>query len=117
VAVDRVESARFPYLPVAFTVRGSTRTAEALVDTGFDGYLAVPEALLRGVAPSGHQMVGLADGSALRIPYYRGLIRLGELSPVPCLIITLGDEVIVGRRVTDRYYMVFDRGRRVIVEP
>ena len=111
-----MEGSRFPYLPVSFTVRGRTRAAEALVDTGFDGYLAVPEALLGGEAPSGHQLVGLADASDRRIPYYRGLVRLGELSPVPCLVIALGDEVILGRRVTDAYYMVFDRGRRVLVE-
>jgi len=117
VAVNRVESSHFPYLPVAFTVRRRTHTAEALVDTGFDGYLAVPETLLANEAPNGRLVIGLADASTRTIPYYRARLRLGDLPPVEGLVIALGDEVIIGRRITDLYYMVFDRGRRVILEP
>ena len=116
MAVGQLESSRFPYLPVSLTVRGHTWSAEALVDTGFDGYLAVPEALLGGARPSGRQMVALADESVLRIPYYRRQVQLGSLPPVPGLIIALGGEVILGRRVTGLYRVIFDHGQRVIVE-
>lgn len=37
-----VESERSPHLPIAFTVDESRHAAEALLDTGFDGDLAVP---------------------------------------------------------------------------
>lgn len=116
MAIDRVESERFPYLPVTFTVGQRSHRVDALLDTGFDGYLSVPHELVAGASGSAFQDWELADGSLIRIPYYRATLRVGNLPPSPGLVIVLGDEVILGRAVSDQYRVVLDRGRRVIVE-
>ena len=41
-------SSRFPYLPVRWQVRQQTYEAEALLDTGFDGGIAVPPNFFEG---------------------------------------------------------------------
>ena len=44
----RVESGRFPYLSMTLEAGGSRQTVDAVLDTGFDGDLAVPPALATG---------------------------------------------------------------------
>lgn len=61
-------------------------------------------------------MYGLADESRVRAPIYRGTVRVGSLSPFPVDVTALGDVPIVGRGVTDRYTIILDHGRRVILE-
>lgn len=39
---SRLESDRFPYLNLRVDVRGRTYAIDALIDTGFDGFLADP---------------------------------------------------------------------------
>ena len=44
-------------------------------------------------------------------------MRVGDLPAVPVEVVALGGEAIVGRGVTDRYAVLLDRGRRIVVEP
>ncbi len=117
MAVGRVESTNFPYLPLCFTLGGTSHEAEGLVDTGFEGHLAVPEGWPVSEEPYGYQTVGLADGSERRIPYYRGVAAIGGLEEFECLVLVLGDEIVLGRFATDRYLLILDHGRRILVEP
>ncbi|GEM_PF-4822737 len=41
-----VTSNSYPYLPIAADIRGRRIQAEALVDTGFSGYLVIPDHFL-----------------------------------------------------------------------
>ena len=113
-----VESTRCPYLPVTFTLRDLGHTVEALLDTGFDGDVAVPAALIGNSGPpDSFKLWVLADGSRVRAAVYAGTAQVGELPPMPVDIIALGSELIIGRGVTDLYRIILDRGQRVIVEP
>lgn len=115
---SRVESDRFPFLNLRLDVRGRTHDIDALIDTGFDGFLAVPPALLTsGQPPDDYQPWRLADGTRVTAPVYLGTIYVGQLGSVPAFIITLGDQPLVGRRVIDRFRVILDHGERVIVEP
>ena len=117
MAITFLRSEHFPFLPVFVTIRGQTRTVEALIDTGFDGDLAIPPGLLaNGPPPDGFAAWELADGSRVRSAVYAGTLRLGTLASIPADIIALGAEPIVGRGVTDRYGVYLDHGERVIVE-
>jgi hypothetical protein len=67
----RLESERFPYLPLRLVVRDQTHEIEALIDTGFDGDVAVPpdvladgEPLFAAYAPVVHKQ-GFHDGDEL----------------------------------------------------
>ena len=118
MALDRLESEQFPYLPLTLSVGERTLAVEALVDTGFEGDLAVPLLLITdGQPPDDYRSWALADGSVIATPMYYGTVRVGSFEAVPADIVAIGDESLVGRGVTDRYRLILDHGERVIIEP
>src|SRR4051812_4153548 len=95
-------SNHFPYLPIQVEVGQRSQDIEALLDTGFEGALALPPALV----PQGAVIIGLsrwilADGSIAVVPAYAGTIRIGSFQPLGILISTMGDEPTMGRLVTE----------------
>jgi predicted aspartyl protease len=123
-----VVSSRFPYLPLKVHVRLNRdhqidTLAEALVDTGFSGDVALPSSwLTNGHLPDGYATWTMADGSATLAAIYLGTVRVVGLeeempSPIPVTITVLGDEVMAGRGLTDRFRLILDHGRELIVEP
>jgi predicted aspartyl protease len=112
-----VESDRFPYIGLHVEVRGQLQDIEALIDTGFDGFLAVPPALLDAAQPpDDYQSWSMADGTRVVAPLYLGTVQVGDLAVVPALITALGHEPLVGRGVTDRFRLTLDHGERVLVD-
>lgn len=110
-------STEYPYLPVDFTIGLLQARALAYIDTGFDGYLVIPEALgWQLPLPEQLQRLGLASGAMVRAPVYLGSLETpGFAPPFPARIVLLGDEYILGRRGIDRHAVLFDHGRRVEV--
>lgn len=112
-----LESDRFPYVPVTFTVGEQTYTLDALVDTGFEGDLAVPSDFVTFEdAPVGSTDWYMADGSQSRASLYAGVVRIGSMAPLPAGIIVFGVEIILGRGVIDRYRVILNRGERIVIE-
>jgi predicted aspartyl protease len=108
----RLISSHFPYVPLHIDVHQSTHTLEALLDTGFDGYLALPPTFFpAGEPPDGYLPCRLADGSGVLSPYYRGVVEVGGLASLQALIIALGDEPLVGRGVADRFSILLNHGQ------
>jgi len=58
----------------------------------------------------------LADGSELLTPVYRGVAQVGDLSSFAVAVIAIGDETLVGRGVSDRFTIILDHGKKLIVE-
>ena len=115
---QRVVSSHFPYVPVHLQVRDTEADVEALVDSGFDGDIAVAQAVVAdGRPPDGHQYWGLADGSEVLAPYYLGRVGLGQLGTYAAVFLALGGEPLIGRGLTDRFTVILDHGRQVIIEP
>lgn len=113
----RIESDRFPYIGLRVEIRGHSHEIEALIDTGFDGFLAVPPGVLGyGEPPDDYQSWAMADGTLVVAPLYLGTVHLGSLASVPAVITVLGGEPLVGRGVTDRFLLTLDHGERVIVD-
>jgi predicted aspartyl protease len=111
-------SRHFPYLPLQLEILGRTHTLEALIDTGFDGSLALPEQLFRaGEPPDGTIPCTLADGTTLAVNYYRGIVALNHLGRFRVMVLALGDEPLIGRGIIDRFSVTLDHGRRIVVEP
>jgi predicted aspartyl protease len=111
-------SPRFPYLPLHLAVGSTTLDVEALLDTGFDGDVAVPANFAaEGIGPAGTMTCRLADGSPVAAPIYRGTVSVGSFGPFPVYVITLGDELLMGRGVSDRLRITLDHGQWLIIEP
>lgn len=94
---QRLTSSHFPYLPLRLEVRQRIDDVEALLDTGFDGDVALPAALVEADhPPDGYLPCRLADGSEILTPLYRGAVRVGSLSAFPVVVIAVGDERSLG---------------------
>ena len=115
---ERLVSSRFPYLPIHVKVGPHELDIEALLDTGFEGYVMLPVGTVGGgQPPDGHVRWTLADGSAVHAPYYFGEVRVGAHGPFAALMTTLGSTPLVGQGIARQLIITLDHGRRVIVEP
>jgi len=98
-------------------VAGDTLEADALLDTGFDGAVAIPSASLSsGTTPDSHALWQLADGSESLAPVYRGTLRVGLTDPFRVLVTALGTEILIGRQVCSHFRIVLDHGIRATLE-
>ncbi len=114
-----VSSNRFPYIPIVVTINDVSTATEALIDTGFDGFVLLPEANFpEGISgPLTFQEWVLADGSHSTAVYCDGEVSIGGvMSGVAAQITFLGEEALVGRGLLDLYRVTLDHGARVIVE-
>ena len=115
---QRLISARFPYIPIGIQIRHKIGRFEALLDTGFEGALIVPEAFAADIGdPDQFRRFRLADGSETIADDYLGTANLGPLGTFPVTIAALGDECLIGRGLSDRFTIILDHGRQLIVEP
>jgi predicted aspartyl protease len=116
-------SSHFPYLPVHLKIVVSQNELseldlEALVDTGFDGNLAMAKNLIPEFAePISQSIWTLADETDVVVFAYAAYITIGKSKPILTSIIGLGEEAILGRGITDRYKLILDHGSKIIVEP
>jgi predicted aspartyl protease len=112
-----VISSRFPYIPIRFQVRLHTYEMEALVDTGFEGGIAVPPSLLENLGPpDGYELWAPVVGTPVLADVYYGSFQVDALGPFPVAITALGDEVLIGLEVIIRFIVTFDHGQRLVVE-
>lgn len=115
---EQVSSAHFPYVPIHLQVRQITADVDALLDTGFDGDVVIPASFVERLGSPGALIDAvLADGSQVSIPTYRGFARVGGFAQFFVNVAAVGNEILVGRGVSDRFTIILDHGRQLIVEP
>jgi predicted aspartyl protease len=117
-----LSSTRYPYIPLTVTVNKRSETIEALLDTGFDGDIILPEGLLtNGKPPDSYLRFILADqATSVLAPAYLGRVEIAELGDAgasAAIIGVLGNEPILGRNLARRFHIILDHGRQVILEP
>ena len=115
-------SAHFPYIPVTVFLNKRTETVEALLDTGFDGDLIIPEGLMtNGKPPDSYLRYTLADQeTSVLAPTYLGRVEvagLGNGGEYAAIISVLGTEAIFGRNLDRHFHITLDHGREVIIRP
>ena len=83
---------------------GQAREVEAVLDTGFNGALALPYALVEALelARKGDVLARLASGEERRILTYRTAVVLGEAAPRPVTVVEAG-EALVGAALLRGY--------------
>ena len=115
-------SEHYPYLPVTIILNKRRETVEALLDTGFDGDVIIPEGFLTdNETPDSYLRFTLADPTATVLaPSYLGAVevaQLGDAGSSVAIISVLGTEPIIGRNLARRFRITLDHGRRVVIEP
>jgi hypothetical protein len=120
--IRAVRSSRCPYLSINVRLGDYNRPEfefdiEPLVDTGFDGGLAVQSAQIPPtVSPIGESVWYLADGTEITARSYFCNMTIGDLQAVPTAVITLGSDSLLGRHVTDQFRVTFDHGQQLVIE-
>ncbi len=111
-----IESQQYPFPPVTFQIREVRGDALAFLDTGFDGYLCLPEGYLPQLGPPDFlSRWTLADGSVVEAPEFRGTVKITGLAQViQARIDYLGSEIILGRGVLNHFAVTFDHGQRIL---
>ena len=110
----------YPFLSVHIRIREWEEETLALVDTGFEGSLVIPYSAFDSIVgnPDTSSNWSLADGSIVETPVYVGNLEIRGFSVIPDLDISLmGSDYILGRNVTDRFEIILDHGRRLIIRP
>ncbi|MFH1562546.1 MAG: hypothetical protein ABIF11_03890 [Nitrospirota bacterium] len=58
----------------------------------------------------------MANDSNVRVPYYRGSVKIDKIIR-PALILCCGDdEFLIGRELVDEFKVCFEKGKRVIID-
>ena len=110
-------SSHFPYIPVKVTFRNREEIVEALLDTGFDGDVILPEGFIEnGEMADDFNPWRMANGSVIHAPTYRGSVQIGKKRIGEVLITILGHKPLIGRNVIVNFKVTLDHGKRVIVE-
>jgi len=113
-----VVSKDYPYLQVSVTVGSFSSPFRALLDTGFDGHVILPQALSSQLGrPDFLVKTRFADGGEKEFPAYRGAVEVVGLGLVYLARITLlGDECLLGQGTIKRLKVTFDPGNEILVE-
>jgi predicted aspartyl protease len=115
-------STHYPYIPLTVFLNKRTETVEALLDTGFDGDVIIPEGLMtNGKPPDSYLRLTLADQvTSVLAPAYLGRVevaKLGDVGEHAAIISVLGTEAIIGRNLARHFRITLNHGVEVIVRP
>ena len=113
-----VVSYSYPFLDLRISIKSFRSNIPAYIDTGFDGYLIVPEYLVIELGePDYVSEWELGDGSIVEAQDYLGTLEIVGLEEnIEVRISAIGTEFILGRSIIDRYCVLFDHGGSVIIE-
>jgi predicted aspartyl protease len=114
-----MNDARYPSLPIRLTIGSSFFETTALVDSGFEGYIALPRTLASSLpTPRYERRAEMASGEIVTVPVWRGTAELVD-APGSFRVdaVALGDEFLIGLFTMNFFKFVFDHGLRLLVEP
>jgi clan AA aspartic protease len=103
-------------------LRGDSGTLELefVVDTGFEGSLAIPLRCARQLAlqPAGTRIRQLANGSTIRCPYYRVCVEWDEGERIVEALLLEGQPLIGTKLIADHLLRVeAAEGGEILIEP
>lgn len=112
-------SPHYPYLHIHYSVRDQAETVWAYIDTGFDGYLIIPDQLVEHLGSGDHlARWELGDGSLAIGDEYLGYAQLMDFPErMPVRITCLGNEYLVGRGIIDQWRVTLEHGQTVHIDP
>lgn len=86
------------------------RTFDAVIDTGFDGGVSLPDslALILNLPVLSHARYQLGDGSIVVVPIHEAAIELGGVDHSVEAVFSTADEVLLGTLLLKGYRLVID---------
>ena len=98
---------RFPKARLTLPGRSGPFVVEFIVDTGFDGELALPPSLIARLDAeiAGRQTLSLADGTTLFSPYYRAAIKDWEGAERLTEVLLLDGQPLLGVNLLHGYLL------------
>lgn len=89
---------------------------EALIDTGFDGFLCLPvsSAIALGLELQGEITVELADGTLRRELLFRVGVALGKRRVKGVTILTQAEDTLIGGSFLTRYALHIDYRKKTV---
>lgn len=112
----------YPYLNVKFDVRGKIYTVRAYIDTGFyvspDSYsLMIPKRFRDELEkPDFYEKIALTNDSKVRIPYYRGSVKIDKVIRHVFILCCGDNEFLICREFVDEFKVCFEKGKRIIID-
>lgn len=117
---SNVTSLRVPYLPITVEIPKKRLRLDltALVDTGFNSDVIVPQAAVaNGISALLQNDIRLADDSRITVPGYLGTVHIGDTTIGPVMVLVMGNEAVVGLNIITQFHLTIDHGRSFTVEP
>jgi predicted aspartyl protease len=111
--------ARYPSLAFRLTVGSVVIDGFGLLDSGFEGFMAVPIEVVASLpAPEYRQEAETVSGEFLAVPVWFGSAELADVpGAFDVRVIAIGDEFLIGLQTMNQFRITLDHGRRVLVEP
>lgn len=110
-----------PLLRLDLPGHSGTISVELVVDTGFDGYLALPRTILAQLdcTETGTQVMSLADRSRRETPTYEILLEWLDDEEMGVEVLEMPGNPLIGMRLLERHLLSVEvaDGGEVTIEP
>lgn len=105
-----------PLVPITLLLKNKPKRFKAVLDTGFNGYLSVPEAVVRG---SGWTFVGyeeyeIATGDRVRERVYLGDVFFDRRRFTTHVVTSRAEDVLIGTRLLSSKTLHIDFNKRTV---
>ena len=105
-----------PLIPIALLLRGRPRRFQAVLDTGFNGYLSVPESVVQrgGWYFAGYEEYEIATGDRVRERVYLGEVIFGRRRFTTHAVTSRSEDVLIGTKFLSDKALHIDFKRRTV---
>jgi clan AA aspartic protease len=105
-----------PLVPIALLLKNKPRRFQAVLDTGFNGYLSVPEAIVRrsGWYFAGYEEYEIATGDRVRERVYLGEVVFDRRRFTTHVVTSRAEDILMGTRLLSDRTLHIDFKRRLV---
>lgn len=105
-----------PLIPISLLLKNRPRRFQAVLDTGFNGYLSMPESVVQrsGWYFSGYEEYEIATGDRVRERVYLGEVIFDRQRFTTHVVTSRAEDILIGTRLLSHKTLHVDFKRRVV---